>query len=277
MKGADTSDGQAWATVEYLNPFASDAALRHSNATDWDDGKVVNAARQAPVDRTTRQIHLQFREKILSDKHSCIGAKAAFRRGSYRLGVYGAIAQREVTEGLCYDLDEYFRFRDSERARFRDQYVTFAAIFTHDTSSSERECHDSLWRQLQLIHHADRRHYGWDPRVESDVKSQEFSYSLGGCAFFIVGMNRYSSRISRRFDESALVFNPGPQFELLRTLGKHDSVKAAIRRNEFRLQGSINPTLADFGEGNVALTYSGLNVRDISACPFRFRPSLEIE
>ena len=157
-------------------------------------------------------------------------------------------------------------------ARTKELFITFVAVFAKQPVANETEFHDLLWQQLQRLHNEDSKEFTWDKRVDSDIESENFSYSLGGTAFFIVGMNPQSSRISRRFNYPALIFNPGPQFEKIREIGIHESMKDSIRRKEIELQGCINPTLADFGHGNVALTYSGLHTDDISKCPFHAKP-----
>jgi hypothetical protein len=54
-----------------------------------------------------------------------------------------------------------------------------------------------------------------------------------------------------------LVFNPHAQFEELRRDGRFDGMRNTIRRRDHRLQGSINPMVADHGERSEALQYSG--------------------
>jgi FPC/CPF motif-containing protein YcgG len=258
-----------------LNAFTSEIALKQSNATKWQDKHVVHVGTGQCADGESAKVHLAFRQKVLRGDFPCLGAKAAVKRLSYRVGVYKTLGDPATTEGVCYDLDEYFVFRDTERARYKDLFTTFVAVFTDTHIDSERSFHDLLWQQLQMIHDLDSKHYPWDPRVASDVSSSNFSFSIGTCAFFIVGLNPCSSRLSRRFQWPALVFNPGPQFEQIRELGKHAAMKAAIRKKDIALQGAINPTLADFGEGNVALTYSGMNTQDTKLCPFRVAKSNE--
>ncbi len=220
------------------------------------------------ANEVSTKIHISVRNKVLGSDFPCVGGKAAIQRNAYRIGIYNQMGEAPSTEGLVHDLYNFFQFQDPAQCKSHNLFVTFIAVFPNTFTSSEAQYHDLLWKQLQMVHELDGQHYVWDPRVNSDIQSTEFSYSIGSCAFFVVGMNPHSSRFARRLEWPALVFNAGPQFEEIRDRGIHDQMKITIREREMELQGSINPTLTDFGEGNVALTYSGMNTNDLSRCPF---------
>lgn len=238
------------------------------NLTIWREGTIRPFYEGAGVNEVSTRIHDALRDRVQGTEFPCVGAKSAFNRSAYAVGVYNSMSTPEATASLHHDLSQFFKFGREEQCRTKELFVTFIAVYPDEQVKDEKDFHHALWRQLQLLHEKDKENYAWDPRVESDVESDNFSYSLGGSAFFIVGMNPHSSRLSRQFNWPALVFNPGPQFEKIRELGIHEKMKDAIRRRDIALQGNINPTLADFGHGNVALTYSGMNTSDISQCPF---------
>ena len=56
----------------------------------------------------------------------------------------------------------------------------------------------ALWDRLAAIHAIDRRRYGWDRRVSDDPASPRFSMSVGGKAFYVVGLHPAASRPARR-------------------------------------------------------------------------------
>ena len=114
-----------------------------------------------------------------------------------------------------------------------------------------------LWSQLQRLHDLDARYHPWDPRVSDDPESPKFSFSVAGDAFFVIGMHPGASRSARRFAWPTLVFNAHEQFENLRADGRFEPLQSRIRERELRLDGRINPNLADYGYHSEARQYSG--------------------
>ena len=98
---------------------------------------------------------------------------------------------------------------------------------------------------------------------------RSFSFSLGGHAFYVVGLHPASSRRARRFPQAALVLNLHSQFEALRAEGRYERFHDAIAERDVKFSGSPNPMLATHGEGLEAPQYSGREV-DASSwrCPF---------
>ena len=85
--------------------------------------------------------------------------------------------------------------------------------------------------------------------VSREPESPDFSFSVGGIAYFVVGLHPGASRAARRFCRPALVFNPHEQFERLRSDGRYYAMQSIIREREIARHGSINPMLSDFGIG----------------------------
>ena len=123
-----------------------------------------------------------------------------------------------------------------------------------------------MWNQLQQLHDVDSRFFPWDPDVSSDPDDAWFSFSVGGAAYYIVGLHPLASRLSRRFAHPSIVFNFHTQFAQLRTQGRLESFKRAVRARDVALQGSINPALTH-GSGSQARQYSGRAVEADWRCP----------
>ncbi len=131
---------------------------------------------------------------------------------------------------------------------------------------SEEEFEKVLWQQLQYLHEEDDQ--PWDEAVSPDPESKNFSFSLGGKAFYIVGLHPNSSRKARQAPYPAIAFNLHWQFEKLREMNTYHTVRDKIRERDIELQGEINPMLEDFGESSEARQYSGRKVGEEWKCPF---------
>ena len=247
------------------NPFASRIARANSSYLAYADGALFN-----PVDRTraasgaAELVHESLRTLVLNKRFSCVGGKAAFRLGNYRFGLYPAMGSLEATAGLARDL---FTFQQ-ERKRWDTVYATFLASFAAPVALDEVAFESALWDQLQRLHEMDRHFHGWDPSVSDDPSRADFSFSFGGQAYFVVGLHAASSRWTRRFAWPTLVFNAHEQFEELRRKGSFKRVQEVVRTRDQLLQGSINPSLGEYGEYPEARQYSGRAVEPDWRCPF---------
>jgi FPC/CPF motif-containing protein YcgG len=205
----------------------------------------------------------QFRSLVSARGFPCVGAKSALNRDRMEFAVLEDLGSKASTTALLDELSAY-------SARYPDpgvEPVSLIALF-RDAVESEDAFHDKLWAQLQALHDLDAVDHGWAEGVSADPDSSEFSFSVAGRAFFVVGLHPKSSRIARRAPCPALVFNFHDQFEALRSAGRYDKLQAAIRQRDIALQGSINPVLARFGEDSEALQYSG---KASGGCPFHAR------
>jgi FPC/CPF motif-containing protein YcgG len=251
------------------NPFGR-AARKHSAYASWHGGELVHPLEPGrsptPLART---VHDRFRTHILDAEFPCIGGKAAINHGTYRFGLYDEMNSQGATAGLAYDLWEYAR----ERHTFETDYATFVASFAAPVGRIELEWEEMLWSQLQSLHDLDRKHHAWDPTVSSDPADPNFSFSFAGTAFFVVGLHPTSSRRSRRFAWPTLVFNAHVQFERLREQNQFERLRKTVRARDYRLQGSLNPNLSDYGESSEARQYSGRAVEEGWRCPFSPRPT----
>ncbi|MGB8508388.1 MAG: guanitoxin biosynthesis heme-dependent pre-guanitoxin N-hydroxylase GntA [Pyrinomonadaceae bacterium] len=262
---------EATATAYEINPFrGGDFKDNNSSYAAWRGGKLIyplDAERSpAPLAET---VHEEFRAHILNPDFSCVGARAALNNNTYRFGLYAEMNTPSVNAALAHDLWEYTR----ERPTFETEYATFIASFAAPVVGDEREWESLLWSQLQSLHDLDRPFHAWDGNVSSDPEDPGFSFSFAGTAFFVVGLHPASSRRARRFAWPTLAFNAHEQFEHLRERQQFGRLRETIRARDYKLQGSLNPNLSDFGEQSEARQYSGRAVEEGWRCPFSARQS----
>jgi hypothetical protein len=209
-----------------------------------------------------RRIRDAFGEFVSDARFPCLAAKTTRRPDDDHLRVYGVLGSVSASDALAADLARFAHQASSAGNRL----TAFVAIFTGRPPASERAFERRLWAQLQLLHERDDPAAGWDPAVSADPRDPRFSFSFAGTAFFVVGLHPRSSRLARRFRYPTLVFNPHAQFERLRREGRFERLRDLIRARDIALQGSINPSLSDFGERSEAEQYSG---RDTTEGPWR--------
>ncbi|MFO7823106.1 MAG: guanitoxin biosynthesis heme-dependent pre-guanitoxin N-hydroxylase GntA [Cyclobacterium sp.] len=232
--------------------------IKNSHQTYWKPEEMSNCENDH-----IRQIHSNLTKKITDPKYPCLGAKASINTGQYRLGFYGSMASDGFTPQLSKDLKQY----TNETIESDSDYLTFIAVFT-DEIHSELDFEDRLWQQLQKLNDLESPEENWDPSVSNNPGDDNFSFSFGGTAFFIVGLHPRSSRLARRFSFPAMAFNLHRQFDKLRENDQFENMKKVIRERDMDFQGSINPMVEDFGEGQEAPQYSGRRVTKDWKCPF---------
>jgi uncharacterized protein len=233
-----------------------------------DDGAARGAkagARRAAT--LAERVDDAFRAFVGDPRFPCLAAKGTMRRRGYRLGVYGAFGSADAAVALARDLTAFVRAPAAEGAPL----TAFVAVFPGRAPTSERAFERRLWAQIQRLHECDDPAVGWDPRVSADPDDPSFAFSFAGRAFYVVGLHPRSSRLARRFRWCALVFNPHAQFARLRAEGRFARLRALIRARDVVLQGSFNPSLADFGERSEARQYSGRATEAEWRCPFHPR------
>lgn len=203
-----------------------------------------------------------FKNFILNKDHPCIMAKTVISMDQLEIKAYDELGSAQTAEILLKDLEAYIEDYDFESNDFR----TFLAVFPEMQEYSEIEFEKLLWKQLKELHKQDSK--DWDPEVSSDPDSENFSFSISGKAFYIVGMHPGASRKARQSPYTAVAFNLHWQFEKLREMGSFEMVRDRIRDRDRALQGSINPMLEDFGSNSEAKQYSGRKVGNEWKCPF---------
>lgn len=206
----------------------------------------------------------EFNAFVADERFPCLAGKGAVHRGDHTLRVYHALGSHDSAAALARDLTSFVQNGPADGAKLR----AFVALFRGPDMADELAFERRLWRQLRRLHALDNPDTAWDPTVSDDPESPEFSFSFGGHALFVVGMHPASSRLARRFRWPALVFNPRAQFERLRAQGKFERLRTVVRERDVALQGTPNPSLADFGERSEARQYSGRATEPEWRCPF---------
>lgn len=211
-------------------------------------------------------INRDFKSFILETQHPCVMAKSVFKMNNYDLHVYDDMHGPADISQLLADLGNYLEDASKiDSMNFR----SFVAVFPNNKFDDELSFESALWETLQKLHNADDA--PWDENVSKDPNDAEFSFSLMGKAFYVIGMHPKSSRMARQAPHTALVFNLHSQFEKLREMGTYQNVRDMIRKNDEKLQGSINPVLKDFGDDSESKQYSGRNVENSWKCPFHHK------
>ncbi len=212
----------------------------------------------------------RFRAFIDEDDFPCIGAKAALSRGALCTAEFSMLGDTTSDRCLLGALTEFATMLDA--GDYPDSTVhSFAALFHAPFGTDEIRFEQLLWHQLWRLHRLDvKRGSPQALDVSSDTRSAKFSLSIAAHPFFVIGLHPGASRTARRFRHPALVFNSHRQFEQLRADGRYPKMQKVIRERDRALQGSVNPTLADFGAASAARQYSGRAVEDDWRCPYDF-------
>jgi len=205
----------------------------------------------------------RFIDRIGGEAFPCVGAKSALARDGITFFDAGDLRTGDADARLLRDL-QAFAAGAADEALF----TSFVALFPRTPALDEAAFEQALWQRLQALHGLDARDYGWDASVSDQPDSPHFSMSLGGRAFYVIGMHPGSNRKARRFHCAALVFNLHSQFEKLREDGRYDKLRDSITQRDIAFSGSRNPMLAVHGEASEARQYSGRQVGAGWRCPF---------
>ena len=220
-------------------------------------------ARTHDAETSPAEIAEAVESMVLHPDYPCLGARSVFNRDRATVVVLERMATEEGTRTLLRALTDFGR--DTDRSA---GFASLVAVFRAAEISDEHHFETLLWQQLELLHEADSR--PWDPRVSDDPDNPHFAFSVGGTAFFVVGLHPESSRIARRTPLPTLVFNLHEQFEELRASDRFERMRDTIRRRDTELQGSLNPMVADHGRSSEARQYSGRSVAEDWEAPATF-------
>lgn len=243
--------------------------LRHT--TDGADSERSEPTSTAHVHHTLSAAHGHFLDWIDRPAFPCVGAKAALARDAIATVGCGTLGSVSGDRALHAEITA-FGARIANRDRNDTTVHSLAAIFAAPTVLDEYAFEARLWAQLQRLHDIDvAAGTPWAEGVGTDPDSAGFSLSIGGRAFFVIGLHPGASRRARRYRTPVLVFNSHEQFEDLRANGMYQKMQQATRQRDIALQGDINPNLADFGTAPETRQYSGRRVETDWRCPFRVR------
>lgn len=207
-------------------------------------------------------IEQEYKNFILKHKHPCIMAKTLFLMNNYHLKVYDAFSNNNSLKNLMNGLEAFIGQYDFES----NDFESFIAVFPNSNFKTELSFEKALWNALQKLHELDD--CAWDKTVSEHPDDSDFSFSLKGKAFYIVGLHPNSSRLARQSPYTTMVFNLHSQFERLREMGTYNKVKKRIRARDKKFQGHINPVLRDFGTDSETKQYSGRPIEVSWKCPF---------
>lgn len=221
--------------------------------------------------RAMPSLGTRFLAFLKDDAYPCVGAKSALARESIETHEFGTLGDHENDQPLMDGLNQFVDLIESSDC---DNGIvhSYVAIFRGPLAMSELRFESLMWSQLWRIHQLDvsAGHRPADD-VSSDTNNPQFSLSVAGHPFFLIGLHAQASRLARRFSHPTLVFNSHRQFEKLREDGRYAKMQAATRSRDIALQGSLNPNLADFGDASEARQYSGREVGAHWRCPFDFK------
>ncbi|WP_290617096.1 MULTISPECIES: guanitoxin biosynthesis heme-dependent pre-guanitoxin N-hydroxylase GntA [unclassified Arsukibacterium] len=208
-----------------------------------------------------------FDEFITQHGYPCVGAKIARNKRRIELHKFRDISSEKDDEAILHCIYQFI----SQFKQQNDIFFSLVCVFPGSDTGSDAGFERALWARLQALHNKDSKRFNWDSRVSDIPAETHFSFSLGGEAFFIIGLNPYSQRKSRQFRYPAIVFNLHNQFEQLKEQNKFYSMRQQIRKNDAVFCGKPNPVLADHGEVSEARQYSGRAVGAEWRCPFSAR------
>ena len=205
----------------------------------------------------------EYQEYILNKDFPCVAARAAANRQQIKCMVAEHLAcpkdDAAILQFLYAFIDEY---------RQSDELFHSAAIIFKSTDIPSEKLFDTfLWQRLQQLANLDAQQFKYDPRVNPDPTSPDFSFSLKEEAFFIIGLHPESSRPARQFRYPTLVFNPHAQFEQMRENERYQKMQNIVRKRDVAYAGSINPMLQDYGSASEVYQYSGRQYDQTWQCP----------
>jgi FPC/CPF motif-containing protein YcgG len=206
-----------------------------------------------------------FSNYIAQEGFPCMAAKTAVARGQIEFFHATAIDCPAHDKALLEALTRFGKPSSESASPFH----SFVALFPDSPVQTAEAFERSLWRRLQRLHDLDAKESAWDDSVDSDPHSPDFSMSLGGNAFYVVGLHPGSQRRARRFPITALVFNLHRQFEQLRAEDRYERFSEAIIERDVAFHGWANPMLDEHGDASEARQYSGRVVPDDWVCPFK--------
>ncbi|HEX8268420.1 MAG TPA: guanitoxin biosynthesis heme-dependent pre-guanitoxin N-hydroxylase GntA [Flavobacterium sp.] len=216
------------------------------------------------MDSHTQLTH-EWEAFIGNSDFPCVAAKAALVKEQQHIFVASHIAcPHDDTAILQFLYDFVDNYRNSD-SLFHSAIVIFEQPKIHSEQAYSR----MFWQRLQALSDLDAIDNAYDTRVSSDPDDPNFSFSLKGEAFFVIGVHPANNREARRFSHPAIVFNPHAQFEQLRENRQYGKMQKIIRKRDIALEGSINPMLTDFGDASETYQYTGQQLDKEWKCPLQ--------
>jgi FPC/CPF motif-containing protein YcgG len=233
---------------------------KHGKLTPYRHGRIEELA-----DRS-KQVEGEIKKLLTQKNYPCTPALRSFNRGEYQVGLYKGFGK-----GLkCADLRQDLLYYIQKQRETMSPYLTFWAVYDDPKKMTEDDFEINLWNELSFLTSEDMRGIDWPENKNSNPDDKDFSFCLGGEAFFVVGLHPQSSRIARQFKWPTLIFNLFSQFELLKIQGSFFPAVRNSRARDTKLQGSPNPMAVKHGEVWESIQFSGKENPSSWKCPFRF-------
>ncbi len=204
---------------------------------------------------------------IKNDEFPCIAAKAALAKQQIKCYVAGHMACPKDDQAILAFLYDFVK----EYRKANTLYHSATIIFQSPVDMAEEDFDKLLWMRLQAISNLDAKNFSYDKRVASEPQSPHFSFSIMEEAFFIIGLNPGSNRLTRQFKYPTLTFNAHAQFEQLRELNKFDKMQEVVRKRDLIYSGSVNPMLENYGVASEVYQYSGIKYDEQWKCPLNIK------
>lgn len=189
---------------------------------------------------------------IMSKTFPCIMAKAVQKAGLFQVVSLDSNTEPKTNVKIVMKQLEAFLVKYREKPNRLSSFI----LSFKESKLGFDEFESYFWNLLAALRIFDKGRFKYDERVSSNPRDPHFSYSLQKEAFFILMLHPDSPRFARQTTPT-IVFNPHQQFEKLRKNGTYMKVRNMIRKRDVSLQGSINPTLKDFGVDSEILQYTG--------------------
>lgn len=212
-------------------------------------------------------IHDEIKLLLSQKNYPCVAALQSFHRNDYWLKTYSNFGKVYQRNKLRNNLLQYIE----EQAKNGSNYFTFWAVFKDMDDLSEDEFEKLLWDELSSLSSVEDLNQDKDNRFSTNPEDKNFCFSIGGKAFFVVGLHPKSSRASRRFPWPTLIFNLFEQFDNLKSLNLYDPMVKLNRQRDIKFQGDVNPMAAKHDDTWETIQFSGKTNPPEWKCPFHFR------
>lgn len=212
------------------------------------------------------EVHAEMKKLITQKDYPCVAALQSFYHNDFRVKTYKGLGQHQQRPSLRQDLLDYLKSYNENRS----EYFTFWAVFEDQDLMSEEEFEKRLWAELSSLTSEELREQDADSRFSSNPEDKNFCFSLGGKAFFVVGLHQQSSRRSRQFPWPTLIFNVFEQFDQLAQQGKYHPMIKLNRQRDIRYQGSANPMALEHNDDWESIQFSGRKNSKQWKCPFSY-------
>lgn len=263
-------------SMNTFNPFSAEMS-----GYGFFDGKSFTSAYPvgSPMHAFHQDAHSYFRGFVLGQDFPCVAGQSVVRTNHYALCAYPDITDPTVAEGVCHDLIQ-------TKQQFKKfPFESFMAAFQLPIIHDQIEGAEYLYALMLNMHKADQKHgFNWDTRFSDDPDSPNFAFSIVGKGHFLSFFYPQASSETRSSQITMVLFNEHAVFQMLRSKGAFDKLKAIIRS---RIP-VLHPHLGDHGDVNEFTQYALVDTDDqtqildkavqqkvLGVCPFNHRVQQE--